>query len=71
MPDVRSFFGERVGDSIAFSKLLLDEAQVVVTAGSAFGMEGYIRISYANSLEAIQEGVRRIEQAISNLKSRI
>jgi aspartate aminotransferase len=71
MPDVRSFFGERVRDSIAFSKLLLDEAQVVVTAGSAFGMEGYIRISYANSLEAIQEGVRRIAHVISNLKSQI
>jgi aspartate aminotransferase len=71
MPDVRNFFGGRVRDSIEFSKLLLDEAQVVVTAGSSFGMEGYIRISYANSLEALQEGVRRIAGVISNLKSEI
>jgi aspartate aminotransferase len=61
MPDVKRLLGGRVRDSIELSKLLLNEARVVVTAGSAFGMEGYVRISYANSLEAIQEGVRRIE----------
>ena len=60
MPNVKRLLGGRVKDSIDLSKVLLDEAQVVVTAGSAFGMEGYVRISYANSLEAIQEGVRRI-----------
>ncbi len=60
MPNVKRLLGGKVRDSIEFSRLLLDEARVVVTAGSAFGMEGYIRISYANSLEAIQEGVRRI-----------
>lgn len=70
MPDVRGLLGDRVGNSSEFSKLLLDEARVVVTAGSAFGMEGYIRISYANSLEAIQEGVSRIGEVISNLKAR-
>lgn len=62
MPNVKRLLGGRVRDSIELSKLLLDEARVVVTAGSAFGMEGYLRISYANSLEAIQEGVRRIDQ---------
>jgi len=61
MPSVKRLLGRRVRDSIEFSKLLLDEARVVVTAGSAFGMEGYVRISYANSLEAIREGVRRID----------
>jgi aspartate aminotransferase len=62
MPNVKRLLGGPVRDSIQLSKLLLDEARVVVTAGSAFGMEGYLRISYANSLEAIQEGVRRIDQ---------
>jgi len=62
MPNVKRLLGGPVRDSIELSKLLLDEARVVVTAGSAFGMEGYLRISYANSLEAIQEGVRRIDQ---------
>ena len=67
MPDVKRLLGGRVRDSIEFSKLLLDEARVVVTAGSAFGAEGYVRISYANSLEAIQEGVRRIATIASGL----
>ena len=67
MPNVKRLLGGRVRDSIELSKLLLDEARVVVTAGSAFGMEGYLRISYANSLEAIQEGVRRIDQVARTL----
>lgn len=67
MPNVRQLLGGKAHDSIEFSKLLLDEARVVVTAGSAFGAEGYVRISYANSLEAIQEGVRRIALVASGL----
>ncbi len=67
MPNVKKLFGGRVGDSIELSKLLLDDARVVVTAGSAFGMEGYVRISYANSLEAIQEGVGRIARVAKAL----
>ena len=67
MPNVSGLLGGRVRDSIELSKLLLDEERVVVTAGSAFGIEGYIRISYANSLEAIQEGVRRIARLANRL----
>ena len=67
MPNVKRLLVGRVRDSIEFSKLLLDDARVVVTPGSAFGMEGYVRISYANSLEAIQEGVRRIAEVANAL----
>ncbi len=65
MPDVKALLGGRLKDSIEFAKFLLDEARVVVTAGSAFGIEGYVRISYANSLDAIQQAVERIAQAVS------
>ena len=67
MPNVKRLLGGRVRDSIELSKLLLDEARVVVTPGSAFGMEGYIRISYANSLEAIEEGVNGVAQVAKEL----
>lgn len=67
MPSVKDLFGKRASNSSEFARLLLDEARVVVTAGSAFDAEGYIRLSYANSLEAIQEGVRRIAQAVERL----
>jgi aspartate aminotransferase len=41
---------------------LLNEYGVVLTSGGAFGAEGYLRLSYANSLEAISEGVERIRK---------
>jgi aspartate aminotransferase len=52
------------GNSIA-EKLLLD-AHVAVTPGSAFGESGknFIRISYATSIERIQEGLERIKTAL-------
>jgi aspartate aminotransferase len=68
MPNVKKLLGNKVRDSIDFSRLLLNEARVVVTPGSAFGMEGYLRVSYANSLEAIQEGVRRIAKIATSLR---
>jgi aspartate aminotransferase len=67
MPNVKGLFGKRVNTSAELAKVLLDEARVVVTAGSAFGIEGYIRISYANSMEMIREGVRRIAEAAKEL----
>lgn len=46
---------------------LLEEAGVAVLSGTAFGSqgEGFLRLSYANSLENLQEGVRRIREYIS------
>lgn len=66
MPSVKNLFGKRVSNSAEFARLLLDEG-VVATAGSAFDAEGYIRLSYANSLDQIREGVRRIAQTVSKL----
>src|SRR5262249_12794981 len=55
---------------LASSKAVAEEViyryGVVVTAGSAFGAEGYLRLSFANSLEAIQEAVRRINQMVAD-----
>jgi aspartate aminotransferase len=67
MPSVKGLFGGRVNSSSELARLLLDEAHVVVTAGSAFGIEGYVRISYATSLEAIQRGVERIKDVARKL----
>ena len=50
-------------DSLEFSRCILEDAGVAVTPGIDFGdgAEGYIRFSYANSLENIREGLNRIE----------
>jgi aspartate aminotransferase len=48
---------------------LLNEAGVAVLSGTSFGKfgEGYLRISYANSVENIKEGLRRIKAAVEKL----
>jgi aspartate aminotransferase len=62
-------FGEkRISNSDDFSEVLLDQAHVAVVAGSSFGADSFVRLSYSNSLEVIKEGVRRIEKFVKNLK---
>jgi len=68
-PDVSAFFGRgSVRDSQTLTNYLLDEARVAVIPGSAFGSNDHVRISYATSMERLQEGVRRIESALRNLR---
>jgi len=54
-------------DSVGFAKQILEEAHVALTPGAAFGpgAEGYLRFSYASSIERIEEGLRRIERFLS------
>jgi aspartate aminotransferase len=55
---------------LATSKEAADELLwkygVVTTDGAAFGAEGYLRISYANSLETIQEAVERVKRMVAD-----
>jgi aspartate aminotransferase len=56
LPDFRAYNS----DSFALSEYILDKALVAVVPGSAFGMEGYLRISYAGDPEEIAEAISRI-----------
>ena len=47
------------------SKLLLDKAHVALVPGEAFGAPGFLRLSYATSIERIEEGLRRLTQFFS------
>ncbi|MCR4434041.1 MAG: pyridoxal phosphate-dependent aminotransferase [Caldiserica bacterium] len=62
-PNVKSF--KRPAKEIA--DYLLNEAGVAVLSGTAFGTfgEGYLRLSYANSVENIQEALRRIKESLA------
>lgn len=55
------------GDSYAFAFEILEKAKVGITPGIDFGSnaEGYVRLSYANSLENIKEGLNRIENYLA------
>ena len=59
-PCVRGCLGGELKTSADFADRLLREAHTVVTDGAGFGEEGYVRISYATSMERLQEGLRRI-----------
>jgi aspartate aminotransferase len=62
-PNVRGLMADcGFEDSRQLAETLLREYNVVLTPGSVFGAEGYLRLSYANSLEAIQRAVERIRQ---------
>jgi aspartate aminotransferase len=51
-------------DDLALSELLLNNGDVAVVPGSAFGAPGYLRLSFACSLEALQEAIRRISRVV-------
>ena len=56
-----------VRDSAGLSNYLIDEAKIVCVPGSAFGMEGYLRISYAIGDGEIEEGLNRLESALDRM----
>ncbi|HYI10203.1 MAG TPA: pyridoxal phosphate-dependent aminotransferase [Thermoanaerobaculia bacterium] len=67
-PDVSAAYGNAgITGSQSFADYLLDEARVAVVPGAAFGADGFVRISYATSMERIQEGIKRIERALKKL----
>lgn len=71
-PNVSGIFGMKfnekvIKDSFLLTEFLLEEAKVAVVPGAAFGAPNYIRLSYATSLENINKGMDRIEQAINRL----
>jgi aspartate aminotransferase len=61
-PDVRGCLRGDVKTSADFADKLLNDEHVVVTDGAGFGADGYLRISYATSLERLKEGVERIRR---------
>ena len=65
-PNVSSLYGRTYSESLA--EYLLEQSDVAVVPGSGFGADGYLRLSYATSLENIVKGVKRISEAIGRLE---
>jgi aspartate aminotransferase len=57
-----------IKDSIIFSKLLLEKEKVAVIPGAAFGMNNYMRLSYAISMENIKKGLDRINRFMESIE---
>lgn len=56
-----------ISNDIEFSEFLLNEAEIAVVPGSAFGAPSYIRISYATSMEKVKEAMKRMAAAVAKL----
>ncbi len=53
-----------IKDDVQLAEYLLEKAGIAVVPGSAFGAPGCIRISFATSMENLEEGVRRLKKAL-------
>ncbi len=72
-PNISAYFGKKNGESLIqnaddLCMYLLNDAHVSTVTGRAFGEPGCIRISFANSMEKIEEGMKRISEALDKLK---
>ncbi|HKW51207.1 MAG TPA: aminotransferase class I/II-fold pyridoxal phosphate-dependent enzyme, partial [Candidatus Eisenbacteria bacterium] len=56
-----------VKDSVSLCDYLIDEARIVCVPGSAFGMEGHLRISYAVGEREIHDGLDRMDAALQRM----
>ncbi|MGV8980317.1 pyridoxal phosphate-dependent aminotransferase [Clostridium sp.] len=63
----KSIQGEVIKNSIHFSDLLLKSEKVAVIPGIAFGVDNFIRLSYATSMENIKNGLDRIASFVENI----
>ena len=71
-PDVsklfgKSFNGKEIKDSMSLTELLLNEAKVAVIPGVAFGSDENLRLSYASSIDNIEEGLNQIDKFIKTI----
>lgn len=71
-PNVAQLFGKKNGNTVIntatdLCMYLLEEAEVALVTGEAFGSPECVRISYATSMEVLKEAVDRIEKAIKAL----
>ncbi len=72
-PHVGAFWGKQyrgteMKSGTDLARLLLEERQVALIPGIAFGDDDYIRLSYATDLETIREGLDRIEAVLKELR---
>ncbi|HXJ17827.1 MAG TPA: pyridoxal phosphate-dependent aminotransferase [Candidatus Polarisedimenticolia bacterium] len=67
-PNVSAHLNAEMPSDTAVAKQLLDREQVAVVPGEAFGAPGHLRISYATSMERIEEGLRRIGRFFGRAK---
>lgn len=61
------YYSSLLGSDLALADYLVEKGRVACVPGSAFGAEGYLRLSYCLSSQEIEEGIGRIKEALSQL----
>ena len=64
----KAFAGKAVPDSLAFCTTLLEQAHVNLVPGSAFGAEGFVRMSFATSRGEIEGGIAKLKEWLATGK---
>jgi aspartate aminotransferase len=67
-PDISALLGDGMKTSADFAQALLEKEHVAVTAGEGFDAPGYLRISYAASMEDLREGATRMLRFAESLQ---
>ena len=67
-PNITGLLTDTVDSSLKFAEQLLEQEHVVVTPGEAFDAPGYLRISYATSMERLREGANRMLRFAESLQ---
>ncbi|RME32915.1 MAG: pyridoxal phosphate-dependent aminotransferase [Gammaproteobacteria bacterium] len=55
---------EGIGNDIELAEYLLEQAEVAMVPGSAFGAPGYMRLSFATSMEVLEQAMERLHKAL-------
>ncbi len=72
-PNVSAYFNKSNGetiikDSFDFAMYILSDSKIATVPGSAFGAEGFLRLSYATSMANLEEAVVRLKESLKKLK---
>ncbi len=71
-PSVKSFLGKRFNGKVMKNDMdicqhLIEEEHLVLVPGTAFGANGYLRLSYACSMKELEEGLKRLKSGLMKL----
>ena len=71
-PNISAYFNKSDGEkeiknSFDFAMYILSDAKIAAVPGSAFGAEGFLRLSYATSMDNLKEGVSRLKESLKKL----
>jgi aspartate aminotransferase len=66
-PDLSAYCGGACKDDVALAEHILEKGRVAVVPGTGFYAPGFVRLSYATSMQNVVEGVKRIGEALAML----